>query len=233
MKRALVLNSGGLDSTTCLALAIEQYGCNQVSTLSIYYGQKHQKELECAKKIAAHYGIAHHELDLSHIMAYDNSPLLSKSDQAIPQQSYGQQLQEDKTGIVKTYVPFRNGLFLSAAAAIAMSLNREGETDLFLGAHADDAAGSAYADCTEEFTQTMGKAIELGTYNKVHLITPLVAMNKAQVVKIGLQLAAPYQYTWSCYEGGDRPCGQCATCLDRQRAFAAHNVTDPALINPK
>jgi 7-cyano-7-deazaguanine synthase len=229
MEKALVLSSGGIDSTTCLAVAIERLGPDNVSSLSIFYGQKQRKELDCAHKIADYYGIRHYELDLSAVMAYADTPMLAKSQENIPQQSYAEQLAQSPGGIVKTYVPFRNGLFLSAAASLAMSLAKEEETGIYLGAHADDAAGRAYADCTPEFTQAMGQAISLGTYDKISLVSPFINLNKAQIVRLGLELGVPYQYTWSCYEGGDQPCGLCATCLDRQQAFAACGIADPAL----
>jgi 7-cyano-7-deazaguanine synthase len=118
---------------------------------------------------------------------------------------------------------------LSAVAALAVSLFPDDEVQIFLGAHADDAAGNAYADCSSEFADAMGDAILIGTYGKVHLRTPLVYLNKGEVVSIGLSLKVPYELTWSCYEGGERPCGKCGTCIDRARAFAANGVDDPAL----
>jgi 7-cyano-7-deazaguanine synthase len=229
MKKALVLSSGGLDSTTCLAVAIERLGHDNVSSLSIFYGQKHGKELACAQKIADYYGIRHYELDLAAVMAYADTPMLAKSEENIPQQSYAHQLDHSPGGIVRTYVPFRNGLFLAAAASLAMSLEQEEETAIYIGAHADDAAGCAYADCSPQFNQAMGQAISLGTYDKISLVSPFIDLNKAQILRLGLGLGAPYQYTWSCYEGDDKPCGLCATCLDRQKAFADCGVADPAL----
>lgn len=130
--------------------------------------------------------------------------------------------------MVSTYVPFRNGLMLSAVASMALSLYPDDDVDIYLGAHADDAAGNAYADCSEEFTSAMTEAISLGTYGKVHVKTPLVKMNKAEVVKTGLSLKVPYELTWSCYNGGDKPCGTCGTCIDRAKAFAANGIQDPA-----
>ena len=90
-------------------------------------------------------------------------------------------------------------------------------------------AVNAYADCSAKFIAAMSAAIRIGTYEKIHLVAPFLCQNKADVVKVGLELGAPYELTWSCYAGGDKPCGQCATCLDRAAAFAANNVKDPAL----
>ena len=126
-------------------------------------------------------------------------------------------------------MPFRNGLMLSTVASLAASLFEEEDADIYIGAHADDAAGDAYADCSEPFLQHMGEAIRIGTYGKVHLEFPFANMNKAGVVATGLKLKTPYELTWSCYEGGDKPCGTCGTCIDRAAAFAANGVKDPAL----
>jgi len=233
MKKALVLNSGGVDSTTCVAAAIHYYGAENVSTVSIFYGQKHAKELECATKIAEYYGIKHYELNLAEIMKFSNCPLLKQSTEEIRHESYAEQIAKDGEGMVRTYVPFRNGLMLSAVAALAMSIYPDDEVLVYYGAHADDAAGCAYADCSEEFVEAIGKAINIGTYEKVHLMAPLVNYNKAQVVSWGLELGAPYHLTWSCYEGGERPCGTCGTCIDRAAAFKANGVDDPALKEDK
>lgn len=118
---------------------------------------------------------------------------------------------------------------LSTAASLAASLFEEDEVDIYIGAHADDAAGDAYADCSEPFLKAMGDAVSIGTYGKVHLVFPFAEMNKAGVVATGLALHTPYELTWSCYEGGEKPCGTCGTCIDRAAAFAANGVKDPAL----
>jgi len=225
--KALVLNSGGIDSTTCVGLAIEKYGETNVATVSVNYGQKHRKELMCAKTIAEYYGVPHYELDLSNIMQYSNCPLLEGSTEEIRHESYAEQIANDGEGMVRTYVPFRNGLLLASVAALAMSIFPTDEVALYLGAHADDAAGHAYADCSKEFTDAMEKAINIGTYNKVFIEAPLIAMNKAEVVKTGLALNVPYQLTWSCYEGGLKACGTCGTCIDRKAAFITNGTVDP------
>ena len=211
-KKAVVLNSGGVDSTTCVGLAVEKYGKDNVSTLSVFYGQKHNKELECAKKIAAHYEVAHYEVDLSAVMQFSNCPLLSQSTEAIRHESYAEQIAKDGEGMVRTYVPFRNGLLLSSVTALAVSLYPDDEVEVYYGAHADDAAGRAYADCSPEFADAMNRAINIGTYEKVTLAAPLINMNKGEVVKTGLAIGVPYHLTTSCYEGGEKACGTCATC---------------------
>ena len=224
--RALVLSSGGVDSTTCLGLAVSKYGAENVTALAITYGQKHDKEVQAARAVAAHYGVELIELDLSLIFRYDTTcSLLTGSDTEIPRESYADQLKKTDGKPVSTYVPFRNGLFLSSAASIALS---KGCEVIYYGAHSDDAAGNAYPDCSEAFNKAMNDAIFLGSGNQLHIEAPFVRLTKADVVKIGLELGVPYELTWSCYEGGETPCGVCGTCRDRAAAFAANGIADPA-----
>lgn len=227
--KAVVLSSGGVDSTTCLALAIDKLGKENVVAVSIFYGQKHDKELACAHKIAAYYEVPHYELNLANILKYSNSSLMEGSTEKIVHKSYAEQIDEQPGQIVSTYVPFRNGLMMSSVAALGMSLFPDEDVEIYLGAHADDAAGNAYADCSEAFIEAMGKAISLGTYEKVNVVAPFAAMNKAQLVGVGLKLNVPYELTWSCYEGGDTPCGTCGTCIDRIKAFELNGTVDPLM----
>lgn len=229
MKKALVLSSGGVDSTTCVGIAVKDVGSENVSTVSVFYGQKHNKELECADKVAEFYNVKHYVLDLSNVLQYSNCSLMKNSTEDIPMMSYAEQIEKNGEGKVSTYVPFRNGLMLSAVAALAQSIYPDDDVDIYLGAHADDAAGRAYADCSEEFTSAMNTAIVIGTYGKVRVVAPLVNLNKAGAVKLGLSIDVPYKYTWSCYAGGDKPCGHCGTCIDRAKAFEANGISDPAL----
>lgn len=226
--KALVLSSGGIDSTTCLSLAIKDFGKENVSSISIYYGQKHKKEIEASRKIADYYDVRHYEFDLSSIFGFSNCPLLQNSNEKIQHKSYADQKRE-ANGMVSTYVPFRNGLFLSICASLAMSIYPNEETLIFVGVHADDAAGNAYADCSVNFIFNMNQAIEQGTYEKVKIVAPFVNKNKADIISTGLKLGTPYELTWSCYEGGEKPCGTCGTCIDRQKAFELNGIKDPAL----
>ena len=154
--KALVLLSGGVDSATCLGLAVQKYGAAEVSALSVYYGQTHSKELDAAQKIADFYGVVLKRLDLSVIFEGSDCSLLADSPNDIPLQSYAEQLSVTGGKPVSTYVPFRNGLFLSAAASVALS---HGCEVIYYGAHSDDAAGNAYPDCSEKFNSAMGEAI--------------------------------------------------------------------------
>ena len=226
--KALVLSSGGVDSTTALALAVQKYGADNVVSLSISYGQKHHKEIRAAQAVADHYGVEQLFLDLARIFQYSDCSLLKQSTQSIPEESYAEQIRQTQgSKPVSTYVPFRNGLFLSAAASIALSKDC---SVIYYGAHADDAAGAAYPDCSPAFHQAMSDAIREGSGGQLTVEAPFVHMIKAQIVRMGLEMKVPYELTWSCYEGGEKPCSKCGTCRDREAAFAANHVKDP-LIN--
>ena len=220
--KALVLLSGGVDSSTCLALAKEKYG--GVVALALYYGQKHSKELAAAEAVAAHYKAPLLKLDLTPVFAFSNCSLLKQSAEEIPLKSYAEQLKTQHGEPVTTYVPFRNGVFLSVAASIALA---QGCSVIYYGAHADDAAGSAYPDCSDDFNNKMNEGIYLGSGRKVQLVAPFVKMTKKDIVALGLALGVPYELTWSCYCGGEKPCGKCGTCIDRKAAFAANGAADP------
>ena len=218
--RALVLCSGGVDSTTLLAMAVDRYGSENVVALSISYGQRHEKELKAARDVEQRF------LDLAAIFADSSCSLLAHSEKDIPRESYAEQLEQADTKLVSTYVPFRNGLFLSSAASMALSLEC---SVLYYGAHHDDWAGNAYPDCSREFVAAMNNAIREGTGGELHMEAPFVEWSKVDIVKKGLELNVPYELTWSCYEGGDKPCGVCATCIDRKRAFELNGSVDPLL----
>ena len=225
--KAMVLASGGLDSTTALALAVDKHGKDNVIALTISYGQKHDKEIQSAIKVAEYYGVEHLFLDLTKIFQYSDCSLLKHSDEAIPEKSYAEQIEETKGDTpVSTYVPFRNGLFLSSAASIAIS--KECNV-IYYGAHSDDAAGFAYPDCSQDFVDHMNKAIYEGSGHQLKLEAPFANFTKKDIVRMGIELRVPYELTWSCYEGNDKPCGKCGTCIDRQAAFEANGITDPVL----
>lgn len=221
MSKALVLFSGGVDSTTCLALAIDKYGKDSVIALSISYGQKHIKEIEASNKIADFYGVEHLKLDLSQMFQFSSCSLLSQSNEDIPHETYAEQLTKTDGKPVSTYVPFRNGLFLSSASTIALS---KGCDVIYYGPHADDSAGNAYPDCSEVFNNAMSTAIYEGSGHQLKIVAPFVNMTKKDIVAMGIKLRVPYELTWSCYEGKDEPCKVCGTCRDRRDAFISNGL---------
>ena len=222
--KALVLLSGGLDSSVCLGLAVKEYGAGEVLALSVFYGQKHDKELKAAEDIASYYGVRRLTLDLGEIFKDSDCTLLTGSEEEIPHEEYAKQLEKTGGAPVSTYVPFRNGLFLSSAASVALA---NGCEVIYYGAHADDAAGNAYPDTSVEFNRAMSEAIYLGSGNALRIVAPFIDKSKSDVVAEGLRAGVPFELTWSCYEGYDKACGVCGTCRDRRRAFADNGLTDP------
>ncbi len=217
--KALVLLSGGIDSSTCLAIA--QAECEEVVGLNILYGQKHQnRESDASRYIAGFCGVQHILLPIPHIFGGDST--LTTPGKSSPQMSY-EELRESK-GPSPTYVPFRNGTLLSLACAVAL---RENCDYIYFGAHADDAHNWAYPDCTPEFIGAMSTAIYVGTYHKVRLRTPLMWMSKAQIILEAHSLQVPLHLTYSCYEGGEYHCGLCPTCVNRFQAFQDAGIEDP------
>ena len=225
--KAVVLSSGGLDSTTCLGIAVKKFGSENVSAVSIFYGQRHAKELESSIKVAEFYKVARYEFDAAAIMKFSDSALLNSSTENLEKNSYAEQVKKNPR--ISTYVPFRNGLMISMAASFADGIFGGEECEIYIGVHQDDTAVNAYADCSESFIRAISEAVEIGTYGKIKIVAPFVGKTKADVVKIGLDLKVPYELTWSCYERGETPCGKCATCIDRAKAFELNGISDPAL----
>lgn len=222
--RKVVLLSGGIDSTTCLALARDGIEGDEILALNCYYGQKNEREMRSARDVARHYGVQLMEIDLAQIFSLSDCPMLKCSGREVEHRSYGEQTEEAGGKPISSYVPFRNGLMLSAAVTIAYSV---GADEVIYGAHADDAAGNAYPDCSEDFVNAMNKAAQEGTAGQVQITAPLVALHKAEIVRLGTQLGAPYELTWSCYEAGEHPCGKCGTCIAIKEAFEANGLEYP------
>ena len=219
--KGLVLSSGGLDSTTCLALAVRDLGKENVATVIIDYGQRHSREMECGRKVVEYYEVPHYEFNVAELFKYSNCSLMANG-QPVIETTYEKQVENGEK--ITSYVPFRNGLMLSICATLAQSLWEKEECNVYLGNHASDFA---YADCTEKFVKKMKAAIFEGTYGWVDFISPFVNMTKAEVVKLGLELGVPYELTWSCYEGHELSCGRCASCLERLKAFELNGAKDP------
>lgn len=222
--KKVVLLSGGIDSTTCLALERESMKGNEILALNCYYGQKNEREMSSARNIAHYYDVQLMEIDLAHIFSLSDCPMLKRSGREVDHRSYGEQTDETHGKPISSYVPFRNGLMLSAAVTIAYSI---GADEVIYGAHADDASGNAYPDCTEDFVNAMSNAAMEGTAGQVRITAPLVNMHKAEVVRAGTKIGAPYELTWSCYEAGDHPCGKCGTCIAIKEAFEANGLKYP------
>lgn len=215
-KEALVLHSGGIDSTTCLFIARLQF--EEVFAISIDYGQRHSVEARVANQICRRLNIEHTVIKVS----TPPQSMLTDPLADIPDASY----EELPSGVSPTYVPFRNGLLLSTIAGYAQA---RGSDAIFFGAHAEDAQNWAYPDCTPEFIGAMANAIYIGTYHKVRLHTPLQWLMKHEIVSLGHGLGVPLSNTWSCYAGGQYQCGTCPTCRARKEAFIKANVIDDTI----
>ena len=224
--KVLVVLSGGLDSTVALAEALEQNDWNpeEVGAVTFSYGQKHTKEIEAAKEIVHHYGmLKHHVIDLPQVFGGTDSVLMAENELEMPSASY-EDMEDSDVGVSPTYVPYRNGNFLSMATTVALV---EDASEVWAGMHAEDAHNWAYPDCTPEFIGAMANAIYVGSYHKVRLITPHEWRTKSEVVAKGLDLDVPFSLTWSCYNGEEEACGTCPTCVGRIQAFIDNHAKDP------
>lgn len=218
MPSALTVLSGGMDSAVVLGVAIQEYGVDNVRAITFSYGQRHAVELECAGDIAEHYGIEHKVQSIE----LGEGGVLMRHDEEMPHATY-EELHE-AFGPSPTYVPYRNGTFLSLAASHALEIGAE---MIYAGMHAEDAHNWAYPDCTPEFIGAMQNAIYIGTYHKVRLMTPFSYITKAEIVRKGIALHTPFHLTHSCYEGTRPACGKCPTCIGRLEAFKQANESDP------
>ena len=219
---AAVLHSGGVDSTTALAGAIKNHGAENVLAIGVDYGQRHKAaELEAARKITESLEVEQKVLDLSGMVGIGG---LTDKTLVIPEKSY----EELGEGVSPTYVPFRNGLLIAAAASIADGMaGADGHYAIVYGAHAEDAAGSAYPDCSDRFVRHMHDAVAIASYGRGRVHAPYLHALKSDIIKTGMRLKVPYELTWSCYEGREKHCGVCPTCRARKQAFADAGVTDP------
>jgi 7-cyano-7-deazaguanine synthase len=224
-QRAVVLLSGGLDSATVLAVArSEGY---ELYALSLSYGQRHAWELQAAKRVAASIGVAEHRTVAIDLRAFGGSALTD--DIAVPK---GRTTQEMNGSIPITYVPARNTIFLAFALAWAEVL---GANDIYLGVNALDYSG--YPDCRPEYIAAFEKMANLATKagvegrQELKIHTPLIALSKAEIIRLGRDLGVDYGLTSSCYDPSHtgEPCGQCDSCLLRQKGFRENGIEDPLL----
>lgn len=221
MSKAVVLLSGGLDSSTVLALAKERG--HDIVALTFDYGQKHDREVESAVAVAEAMAVAEHivlSMPLGPLM--DSS--LTRADSAVPED---RSKDEMSSAIPSTYVPSRNIIFLSVAASIAESV---GADSVFIAANAVDFSG--YPDCTPEFVQAFQRTLDVGTKagkdgRPVKVEAPVIRMTKADIVREAIRLRVPLELTWSCYKGGERACGRCDSCLLRLEGFRQAGAEDP------
>jgi 7-cyano-7-deazaguanine synthase len=218
MKRALavILVSGGMDSCVTAAIANEQY---RMAFLHVNYGQRtEERELRAFNGIANYYKAEKRlVVSIEHLKVIGGSSLTDTS-MPIPEAA------TPSAGIPSTYVPFRNAHMLSIATSWAEVI---GATKIFIGAVEEDSSG--YPDCREKFYQAFNKVIEMGTKpeTRVEIVTPLIHMKKGEIVRRGVELGAPLNLTWSCYQSSDKACGRCESCALRLKGFREAGIKDP------
>jgi 7-cyano-7-deazaguanine synthase len=237
----VILLSGGLDSTTVATYARAR--TEYLTALTFYYGQSHGKEVECARKIAEVLAIPHKLLDIAFFGQVAWYSALTNPD--ILPLPKDRSIAEMGSVIPVTYVPLRNTIFLTLAAALLESemlhaIEVEGvapkgmEASLFMAANAIDYSG--YPDCRPEYFQRMAESLNYGSklwtqYRvPIQVETPIIHLAKGEIVRMGMELGAPLEYTWSCYRGDPAPCGKCDSCILRAKGFREAGVPDPLLL---
>jgi 7-cyano-7-deazaguanine synthase len=245
MKKAYVLLSGGIDSTTALHIAGMDLGVGafeKIEAISLDYGQRHYKEAEYAAKTCKRLGVKHSILSLAGVLE-GKGVMLTDASVEVPNISYS-----EIQGVSPTYVPNRNMVLLSVVVAqaqkwvneqinqkvaegdlskrIAMDIMKD-SVGIYFGAHAEDAANWAYPDCTPEFNGAMANAIYTASYYTIRLHVPLQWMGKEDIIRLGTRLGVEWKDTWSCYRGEELHCGTCPTCRARKDGFAKAGLLDP------
>ncbi|WP_336367761.1 7-cyano-7-deazaguanine synthase QueC [Marinobacter sp. C2H3] len=211
----VVIYSGGMDSYTLLHQArTDGYA---VHALSFNYGQRHVRELDCARAVCERLGIPHKVIDIR-AMAEVMAGSSLTSDLAVPEGHY----QEDS--MKSTVVPNRNMILLSLATGYAVTV---GAQAVWYGAHGGDHA--IYPDCRPEFVEKMDAVCRVANYEPVGVAAPFMAMDKGEILARGLAMGLDYRQTWTCYNGREQACGRCGACVERLEAFAANGVTDPLM----
>ena len=221
-QRSLVVLSGGQDSTTCLYWALDRFGAGNVNAITFDYGQRHKTEIQCAEEIAAYAGVPWTCLPIDTFSALGGNAL---TDEAIDVEEH---IREDE-GLPNTFVPGRNIVFLTFAAAWAWP---RGIDNIVTGVAQTDYSG--YPDCRDETLQALEKTLRLGMESNIRLHAPLMHLSKKQTVELAQSLGAmdAMRLTQTCYNGQRPPCGQCAACELRARGFAEAGIEDPLLTEP-
>lgn len=230
-----MLLSGGLDSTTALYTALRSNWPaggpidSKPVCLTVHYGQLHEREIESAKKIASHLKLEHWIIPLS--LPWGGSALLEGRGDPLGRPFLkipkGKGESEISKEIPVTYVPARNSIFLSLAASLAEA---KGAEAIYFGANALDYSG--YPDCRPEFIEAFEEMIRRGTRagsegRRIRVVAPLLRMTKAEIVRLGRELGVPFEWTWSCYDGKELPCGECDSCILRAKGFREAGIDDP------
>ncbi|MBJ6136258.1 7-cyano-7-deazaguanine synthase QueC [Marinobacter litoralis] len=209
----VVIYSGGMDSFTLLHLARAQG--HKVHALSFNYGQRHVRELDAARAVCEAEGIPHKVIDIRAMSEVMSGSALT-SDEEVPEGHY------EEDNMKATVVPNRNMILLSLATGYAVTVNAQA---VWYGAHGGDHA--IYPDCRPEFVEKMDAVCRVANYEPVAVKAPFMMLDKGEILAEGLKLGLDYGQTWTCYNGRDKACGRCGSCVERLEAFAAHGIEDP------
>ena len=217
-KKAVIIASGGIDSSTLLYKMVSEG--SQVYALTFIYGQRHLKEIDSAIRISEGLEILHKVVDISAMKELLLGSALTDSNVEVPEVP---ETVDHYETLKATIVPNRNAIFLSIAIGYAVSI---GANHVFFGAHFSDRG--VYPDCRKEFVDAFQNSERLATDNPDLVIdAPFVEMDKSEIVKLGAELGVPFVDTWTCYKGGEAHCGVCSSCRERKRAFVESNIVDP------
>lgn len=211
----VVIYSGGMDSFTLLHLALARG--YKVHALSFDYGQRHVRELECAKRVCAELSISHKVIDIRALAGVMAGSALT-SDVAVPEGHY------EEESMKATVVPNRNMILLSLATGYAVTA---GAVAVWYGAHGGDHA--IYPDCRPEFVAKMDAVCRVANYEPIGIEAPFMEFSKGAILAEGVKLGLDYSKTWTCYNGRDKACGRCGSCVERLEAFAENGLSDPLL----
>lgn len=206
--------SGGMDSFTVLHKALKEG--HEVFALSFNYGQKHNKELECAKQVTGELTVAHKILDIKNISSLFTSSSLVSNEIAVPEGHY------QAENMKSTVVPNRNMILLSLAIGYAVNIEA---SEVWYGAHSGDHV--IYPDCRPEFVEIMDRASKIANFEPVKVFAPYLNSDKIGILKDGFAMGLDYSKTWTCYKGLEKACGKCGSCVERLEAFEVHNKPDP------
>jgi 7-cyano-7-deazaguanine synthase len=214
-QKVVVIYSGGMDSFTVLHKAIEQG--KDVYPLTFNYGQRHSKEIDYAARVCQELNIEHKVVDISAIsQLMAGSSLTTDSDVDIPEGHY------EEDSMKSTVVPNRNMVLLSMAIAYAVSIDANA---VYYGAHSGDHA--IYPDCRPEFVHKMNEVSQIANYQPISIVSPYIDNNKIEILADGLRMGLDYGKSWTCYNGREKACGVCGSCVERLEAFASNAITDP------
>jgi 7-cyano-7-deazaguanine synthase len=214
--KSVVIYSGGMDSYTVLNLVLQQAPSHEdVFALSFDYGQKHIKEIDYAKRACSSLNVNHKVIDIHAINEIVHNSSLTSS-MAIPEGHY-----EDEN-MKSTFVPNRNMILLSLAIGYAVDVDA---SKVYYGAHAGDHA--IYPDCRPEFVHAMNAVAKIANYDPVEIVTPYLNHSKIEILKEGLAMGLDYSNTWTCYNGREKACGKCGSCVERLESFEHNQLTDP------